>query len=42
LKDGSVSHAGLAGMAIICPSCQMPSPKSNTVCNYCNASLNGE
>jgi phage terminase large subunit-like protein len=42
LKDGSVSHAGLAGMATICSACQMPSPKTSKVCNYCNAPLNGE
>lgn len=42
LKDGSVSQAGLAGMAIICPKCQMPSTKTSTICTYCNEPLNGE
>ena len=42
LKDGSVSHAGLAGMAIICSGCQMPNTRNSKNCKYCNASLNGE
>jgi phage terminase large subunit-like protein len=42
LKDGSVSQAGLAGMAIICSKCQMPSPKTTKICTYCNEPLNGE
>lgn len=42
LKDGALSHSGLAGMSILCVKCQMPNKRTAKICQYCNASLNGE
>jgi phage terminase large subunit-like protein len=42
LKDGALSHSGLAGMSILCVKCQMPNKKNSTICMYCNTSLTGE
>ena len=39
LKDGASALAGLAGMSLICNSCQMPNIKTSKICQYCNEPL---
>jgi len=39
LNEGSSSMIALSAMAIFCPSCRMPAPKSAVVCPKCGTSL---
>ena len=39
LNEGSSSMIALSAMAIFCPSCRMPAPKSAVVCPKCGTAL---
>jgi predicted phage terminase large subunit-like protein len=42
LNEGSSSMISLSAMAIFCSNCQMPSPKSASICAKCGTPLNKE
>ena len=42
LNEGSSSMIALSAMAIFCPSCRMPAPKSAVVCPKCGTGLGDE
>ena len=41
LNSGGSSMIALANMALLCPVCGMPSPKTASVCNKCGTNLRG-